>query len=425
MLPSPSLSVSLRILLICPLYKDVYDCCRQTERSKTLTRVAFGIASVNNIVTVPTYLLVSLALIVYIQYNKHPNGMTSPGPQPAHSPQPRRFGSIAPTPPRSSNNTPRISTPTLVPPPAEPRRTRSSSSASVISQDGSDVNNNSFGKAQAWLSTWAPRGEGRTREFLAHTVNGVASVASTVSSGLGGTVNTLEQRAGLGSRPNSFHAVGQTSGQGLGIQGHGQGEQLRQVVSPPGPVHTASSPSLPLSQATTGRKPLMPANASRLAPSTPSNNHATSPPTSNGLHRPSLSLSNSPSSSPSLSAQPPPGHQRSNTSSSQTHAPHGPSHLNPKPRASFSHPAPNHVRSPSMSYVPSASPTPSRSSSTANGIWRSAGMPYKVGFQPAGVKHDRTAEFHNDRKRMAEEREKEEGRLGRRWAKVRLTHSLR
>jgi hypothetical protein len=46
-------------------------------------------------------------------------------------------------------------------------------------------------------------------------------------------------------------------------------------------------------------------------------------------------------------------------------------------------------------------------------------MPYKVGFQPAGVKHDRTAEFHSDRKRMAEEREKEEGRLGRRWAKVR------
>jgi hypothetical protein len=45
-------------------------------------------------------------------------------------------------------------------------------------------------------------------------------------------------------------------------------------------------------------------------------------------------------------------------------------------------------------------------------------MPYKVGFQPAGVKHDRTAEFHSDRKRMAEEREKEEGRLGRRWAKV-------
>lgn len=45
-------------------------------------------------------------------------------------------------------------------------------------------------------------------------------------------------------------------------------------------------------------------------------------------------------------------------------------------------------------------------------------MPYKVGFQPAGVKHDRTAEFHTDRKRMAEEREKEEGRLGRRWAKV-------
>jgi hypothetical protein len=51
-------------------------------------------------------------------------------------------------------------------------------------------------------------------------------------------------------------------------------------------------------------------------------------------------------------------------------------------------------------------------------------MPYKVGFQPAGVKHDRTAEFHSDRKRMAEEREKEEGRLGRRWAKVRPPKQL-
>lgn len=370
-------------------------------------------SSVNNIVTVPTYLLVfnlHLTSTPTLSYT----GMTSPGPNSAHSPQPRRFGSIAPTPPRSNSNTPRQSTPTLVPPPAEPRRTRSSSSASLVSQDGSDVNNNSFGKAQAWLSTWAPRGEGRTREFLAHTVNGVASVASTVSSGLGGTVNTLEQRAGLGSRPNSFHAVGQTSGQGLGILAP-QGEGLRQVVSPPGPTHTLSSPTVPVSQMATGRKPLLPANASRLAPSP--TNHATSPPSSTGLHRPSLSLSSPPSSSPNLTTQPP-GHQRTNTSSSQTHAPHGPSHLNPKPRASFSHPAPNHVRSPSMSFIPSASPTPSRSSSTANGIWRSAGMPYKVGFQPAGVKHDRTAEFHTDRKRMAEEREKEEGRLGRRWAKV-------
>lgn len=45
-------------------------------------------------------------------------------------------------------------------------------------------------------------------------------------------------------------------------------------------------------------------------------------------------------------------------------------------------------------------------------------MPYKIGFQPAGVKTDRTGEFMDDRRRWAEERDKEEGRLGRRWAKV-------
>jgi hypothetical protein len=49
---------------------------------------------------------------------------------------------------------------------------------------------------------------------------------------------------------------------------------------------------------------------------------------------------------------------------------------------------------------------------------KSAGMPYKIGFQPAGVKHDRTEEFQDERSRRGEERDKEEGRLGRRWAKV-------
>jgi hypothetical protein len=45
-------------------------------------------------------------------------------------------------------------------------------------------------------------------------------------------------------------------------------------------------------------------------------------------------------------------------------------------------------------------------------------MPYKIGFQPAGVKHDRTGEYMEARRRNGEERDKEEGRLGRRWAKV-------
>jgi rabenosyn-5 len=397
--------------------------------------VVFGLTSVNN--SSPTAIAITPPVHTTLAYtlptpSTPTTGMTSPGPQTthSHSPQPRRFGSITTqSPTRSNTNTPRSSTPTLVPPPAEPRRTRSSSSASVISQDGSEINNNSFGKAQAWLSTWAPRGEGRTREFLAHTVNGVASVASTVSSGIGGTVNTLEQRAGLGSRPNSFHAVGQTSGQGVSMQrqASGPGDGLRQVTSPPGPVHTASTPAVPVSNMVSARKPLMPANAARLAPNPASTSSTAISPPSSGFHRPSLSLSNSATSSPTLSSQLAPTHHRTNTNSSQTHhAPHGPSHLNPNPRASFSQPPnPNHVRSPSMSYIPSASPTPSRSSSTANGIRKSAGMPYKVGFQPAGVKHDRTSEFQSDRKRMAEEREKEEGRLGRRWAKVSDSLALR
>ena len=45
-------------------------------------------------------------------------------------------------------------------------------------------------------------------------------------------------------------------------------------------------------------------------------------------------------------------------------------------------------------------------------------MPYKIGFQPAGVRYDQTEQFVVDRKRMSEEVEKVEGRLGRRWAKV-------
>jgi rabenosyn-5 len=45
-------------------------------------------------------------------------------------------------------------------------------------------------------------------------------------------------------------------------------------------------------------------------------------------------------------------------------------------------------------------------------------MPYKIGFQPAGVKVDKSEEYIEARRRSAEEREKEEGRLGRRWAKV-------
>ena len=45
-------------------------------------------------------------------------------------------------------------------------------------------------------------------------------------------------------------------------------------------------------------------------------------------------------------------------------------------------------------------------------------MPYKIGFQPAGVRNDRTDEYVGERRATGEEREKNEGRLGRRWVKV-------
>lgn len=78
---------------------------------------------------------------------------------------------------------------------------------------------------------------------------------------------------------------------------------------------------------------------------------------------------------------------------------------------------------------PSFSTTQRPSGSTSSGLPRattstsisalaSAGTPYKIGFQPAGVKGDRTAEFAAARKGLGEGREREEGRLGRRWAKV-------
>ncbi|KAH8087968.1 FYVE zinc finger-domain-containing protein [Filobasidium floriforme] len=43
---------------------------------------------------------------------------------------------------------------------------------------------------------------------------------------------------------------------------------------------------------------------------------------------------------------------------------------------------------------------------------------YKPGFQPPGVRSTRTQEFDEARRRVGEERGREEGRLGRRWAKL-------
>lgn len=266
----------------------------------------------------------------------------------------------------------------------EPQRTRSSSSASTEAFETAAT------KAQAWLSTWSPyKGEGRGREFLSNTLNGVAGVATTVSHGINGAVNKgvqlSEQRKGM-NRPASFSAPGANE------PIYPSGSAL--ATSPPEPTHTASMSAIPVT-----RKPPQPANLSRLGNGPPS------PP--DGSLRPPLPH-------PSTSPAAPVGHRR--TSSTAHTLTHG-STLNP-----------NHVRTGSTSHVrtPSFGATMqkslSRSSSTATGgrslTGKSHGMPYKIGFQPAGVRSDRSEEFQDARRAAGEERDKEEGRLGRRWAKV-------
>lgn len=47
-------------------------------------------------------------------------------------------------------------------------------------------------------------------------------------------------------------------------------------------------------------------------------------------------------------------------------------------------------------------------------------MPYQAGFQPHGVRRDRSDEFFQQRKRCSEARKLDEGRLERRLEKVRF-----
>ena len=239
-------------------------------------------------------------------------------------------------------------------------------------------------RAQAWLQTWAPRGEGRGREFLSQTLTGVVTVASTVSSNLEGTIldvgrrvsdDTFGQRQGL-PRPSSYTATSPP-------------ESSVRAMSPPAPVHTTSTPTVPLA---TTKRPPQPSNLARLG------------------HRPAMSQPPSTTTIPSL-----PRTASASANLNPTTHPHGPSHLNPHARAA-SAAGPSHSPSPSTR-MGNASPALSRSSS-ATLTARSAGMPYKVGFQPAGVRSDRTIDFIDERRRGAEEREKQEYRLGRRWLKA-------
>ena len=355
--------------------------------------------------------------------------VTPPRPELTVDPPRRAFGSYPkplksdigtpPTTSSSANGSPTPASTNFLVPPAEPQRTRSASSTS------SEAIETAATKAQAWLQGWAPKGEGRGRDFLTNTLSGVAGVASTVGHGINGAVTTIgvqlaengRERAGMGSRPSSYtYPASSTPADGM--------SPLTRTGSwsPPMPIYSASTPQLPLVISTpvppvpspASKRIVQPSNLSRLGSGTSTNMTVS---TSLSSNRPSIPH---PTSTTSL----PPGIPRSSSPSATLvlAQPHGPSHLNPHNRSS-SHSLAQFPSSQSRQPSYGArSPTVSRSSSVTAGpslTSRSAGMPYKIGFQPAGVRNDRTAEFAEARRKCGEEREKEEGRLGRRWAKVR------
>ncbi|WWC68141.1 uncharacterized protein I206_102064 [Kwoniella pini CBS 10737] len=398
-----------------------------------------------------------------------PQLTTTPPPADLNPPR-RRFGSFNSSNPNkpngnnrnnrpssSSSNHSNSSSTALVPPPISVQRTRSTSSASSTGSGGNTLTNSPFipqqshgqqggppafdiglaaDKAQQWLSTWAPRGEGRSREFLANTLNGVANVASQVSNNL--------NRDGFGSRSNSFASnsgqapviIPPTESQGSNTSTSNSPEDTRYgsafglSVSPspsPGPGNTFTLPQAPSINHTTStpalvtKKILQPANLARLGHS----NSTTSAPTTNSTSALTVGIgkmSNSPNSSSIPGGLP--RTTSSNLASTSTTNLHGPSHLNPNAssssvpsghRRNSSTASTSHRRTSSFGIA-----TLSRSSSITktNTNMKSAGMPYKVGFQPQGVRHDRTEEFMQARKATGEDREREEGRLGRRWAKL-------
>ncbi|KAK4688849.1 rabenosyn-5, partial [Tremellales sp. Uapishka_1] len=296
---------------------------------------------------------------------------TQPRPPPATvsgtDPPRRKFGSSRPS-TRPANTTSSSSTAIASPPaqtflspnPAphpEPTRSRSASSVSASAAD----------RAQQWLHTWAPKPDGRSREFLNSTLIGVASVASSVSNGIQhGSADNFG--LGSGQRANSFTAMSSTSPPST-------------PPLPAGPQHSNSTSQLP----NPARRIPQPSNLSRLGKT----DIPTVPPPSMG----SGALGNSATSLPLPSAKQ--QHQRTMS----------------------------HSKTPSIGVA--ISPTISRSSSTnmnghlgVSSSTRSGGMPYKIGFQPAGVRNERSDEFFRERKKTGFEREKEEGRLGRRWAKA-------
>ncbi|WVQ75855.1 hypothetical protein IAR50_005488 [Cryptococcus sp. DSM 104548] len=310
----------------------------------------------------------------------------------APEPAPRRFG------PSSQAD--------LAPPP--PQRTRSASSVSSANPPAFDITL-AADKAQQWLSNWAPRGEGKGREFILNGLNGVASVASTVSSGLNARHGDGELSHFANRSTSSFLTPSNTSAS----PSTSPDGRFSISSSPPGPIHAQSTPQLGFAQVMepgSGRRPPKPANLARLGHSITTPAAPTIGPSGLDQQRPRAVQNSSSTSLPTASHR----------------AAHGPSHLGPNApahrRTSSSH---SHNRPASLITMPgigSKSPSMSRSSSltgiSAGPSLRSAGMPYKPGFQPQGVRSDRTEEFVGAREEVGAERAREEGRLGRRWAKL-------
>ncbi|ORX34061.1 FYVE zinc finger-domain-containing protein [Kockovaella imperatae] len=286
-------------------------------------------------------------------------------------------------------------------------------------------------KAQAWLSTWAPRGEGRGRAFVNSTLNGVAGVASQVGQELHGAFGNFHVGSPSASAGGSTAPPGQLPGQQRGPSPSSSASPppLLQTSSsdlgtspsdpmvarsPPGPTHTSSTPTIP-----TTKRVLQPANMSRLGTSSPA---SPPPPGSNGyILRPSMSNPSSSSTLPSINHPQP------------SLAVHGRSHLNPNPQIRANSSGSNLLHGRTSSFGAHSPGSPSavygagsggltRSDSQITGglsmTGKGVGMPYKIGFQPAGVRYDRTEEYFTERKTLCEEREKDEGRLGRRWVKL-------
>lgn len=336
----------------------------------------------------------------------------------------RRFGSFGGSrssapPQRPSSSASNTSTspvptpsPNLMPPPPQRTRSASSTSSSQANNAAAFDITQAADKAHQWLSNWAPRGEGRGREFLINGLNGVASVASTVSSGL----NVRHEKDRDVHRSLSF--LGPSTSNSVSPSTSPEG-RFHVSTSPPGPIHTQSTPQFgvtqPESLVSNGtRKVLPPANLARLGHAATTNSTPTisSGPSAVHQQRPATLHSGSTASLPSAN-------HRSSI--------HGPSHLGPNSpthrRTSSSHsnhrPFPFANGSHGMS---SKSSSMSRSSSmtgvSARPYMRNLGTPYKIGFQPQGVRNDRTEEYMEARRAVEAGREVEEGRLSRRWAKV-------